>query len=324
MPERPALEALGVSRRYGERLALHLVDLVVQGGQLHGLLGPNGAGKTTLLRILLGLVRPDEGTVRLLDGPLHPGHGLPDGIAGFVETSWFYPYLSGRDNLQLLERLDARPALPRDHVEDMLGRVGLAAQADDAVAGYSAGMRQRLGLAAALLRGPRLLLLDEPTSSLDPAGARDVRALLRELAAQGTTIVLSSHDMTEVEDLCSTLTILHHGRVVFGGAVSELRRLSPDNLHAFRSSDDAAALRVASGHPGITIARSPEGPGFDVSAEVVALDAYIVALGASGIAVRSLERRARSLESLFLRLTAQAFAVDSSSDRAGDDSRMAW
>ncbi|MEO8521850.1 MAG: ABC transporter ATP-binding protein [Acidobacteriota bacterium] len=324
MPERPALEALGVSRRYGERLALHRVDLVVQGGQLHGLLGPNGAGKTTLLRILLGLVRSDAGTVRLLDRPLQPGHGLPDGIAGFVETSGFYPYLSGRDNLQLLQRLDVQPARPRDHVEDMLGQVGLAAQADDPVADYSAGMRQRLGLAAALLRGPRLLLLDEPTSSLDPAGARDVRALLRELAARGTTIVLSSHDMTEVEELCSTLTILHHGRVAFSGAATELRRLSPDNLHALRSSDDAAALGVASGHPGITIARSPDGHGFDVCADLAALDAYIVALGASGIAVRSLERRSRSLESLFLRLTAQASGDDSGSDREGGDSRMVW
>ncbi len=324
MPERPALEARGVSRRYGERLALHRVDLVVQSRQLHGLLGPNGAGKTTLLRILLGLVRPDEGTVRLLDRPLQPGHGLPDGIAGFVETSGFYPYLSGRDNLQLLQRLDGRPALLRDHVEGMLGQIGLAVQGDDLVAGYSAGMRQRLGLAAALLRGPRLLLLDEPTSSLDPAGARDVRALLRELAAQGTTIVLSSHDMTEVEELCSTLTILHHGRVVFSGAGTELRRLSPDNLHVLQSSDDAAALRVASGHPDITIAPSPDSPGFDVSADVAALDAYIVALGASGIAVRSLEHRARSLESLFLRLTAHASGDDSRSDRAGGDSRMAW
>ncbi|MEP6917998.1 MAG: ABC transporter ATP-binding protein, partial [Acidobacteriota bacterium] len=325
MPERPALEALGVSRRYGERPALQLVDLIVQAGQLHGLLGPNGAGKTTLLRILLGLVRADEGTVRLLDRPLRPGHGLPDGIAGFVETSGFYPYLSGRDNLRLFRRLDARPTPGRgEEATGALERVGLAAQADEAVGGYSAGMRQRLGLAAALLRGPRLLLLDEPTSSLDPAGARDVRALLRELAAQGTTIVLSSHDTVEVEELCSTLTILHHGHVVFGGAVSELRRLSPDNLHALQSSDDDAALRVASGHPGVTIARSPHGPGFNVSADVAALDAYIVALGASGIAVRSLERRTRSLESLFLRLTAHASGDDSSPDRAGGDSRTAW
>ncbi len=165
-----------------------------------------------------------------------------------------------------------------------------------------------MSLAAALLRGPRLLLLDEPTSSLDPAGARDVRALLRHLADQGTAIVLSSHDMAEVEDLCAELTVLQRGEVVFGGPVSALRRLAPPDSHALQTSGDDAALRVASEHPGVAVIRSADHGGLQVSAETTALDAYVIALGQAGIAVRTLERRARTLESLFLRLTADGDA----------------
>ena len=173
MLDRPALEALGVSKRYGDCAALSGVDLVARPGRLHGLLGPNGAGKTTLMRIVLGLVRRDAGTVRLLGRDLDSTAGpVPDGVAGFAETPAFYPFLSGRRNLALLACLDGNDGSDaRDRVGVALDEVGLAAQADVAVSGYSAGMRQRLGLAAALLRSPRLLVLDEPTNSLDPAGA---------------------------------------------------------------------------------------------------------------------------------------------------------
>src|SRR5262245_58879285 len=188
MPQSPALEAVGVSKRYGNREALCGVDLIAQPGQLHGLLGPNGAGKTTLMRVLLGLVRPDAGTVRLLGRELSSIRGqIPAGVAGLVEAPAFYPYLSGRKNLELLARLHGEAKSGRNFaVEDVLGQTGLAAYADVSLAAYSAGMRQRLGLAGALLRCPQLLLLDEPTSSLDPAGARVVRALTRRLANEGT------------------------------------------------------------------------------------------------------------------------------------------
>ncbi len=209
-----AVEALGVSKRYGSRAALAGVDLVVGPGQLHGLLGPNGAGKTTLMRVLLGLVRRDAGTVRLLGHDLNSMQSaVPMGVAGFVEAPAFYPYLSARGNLALLSRLDGMNGSGgRDRVDAALDRVGLCNDADVAVGAYSAGMRQRLGLAASLLRSPSLLLLDEPTSSLDPAAARDVRGLIRRLATEGVAVVLSSHDMLEVEALCGSLTIIDHGR----------------------------------------------------------------------------------------------------------------
>jgi ABC-2 type transport system ATP-binding protein len=305
--ERPALEARGVSKRYGNRDALCGVDLVAAPGQLHGLLGPNGAGKTTLMRVLLGLVRRDAGTVHLLGSDLSSTAGpVPGGVAGFVETPAFYPYLSGRGNLALLARLDESSGTGHvDNVDALLDEVGLTAHADTAVVGYSAGMRQRLGLAAALLRRPRLLFLDEPTSSLDPGGARDVRALARRLANEGAAVVLSSHDMAEVEELCTALTVINHGRVVFSGTVDDLRKRAPAPVHALRTSDDGAAYDVASRRPGVKVATAVDG-GLDVSADIDALDAYVIALGCAGIAVRVLNRRARSLESLFLELTGDA------------------
>ncbi|MEN3339242.1 MAG: type transport system ATP-binding protein [Acidobacteriota bacterium] len=301
--DRPALEALAVSKRYGDRHALRDVELVARAAGLHGLLGPNGAGKTTLMRILLGLVRRDGGTVHLLGRDLDTLHALPEGVAGFVDTPAFYPYLTGRRNLALLARLDGDVASPgARQIDDALDQAGLGARADDPVAGYSTGMRQRLALAAALVRSPRLLLLDEPTSSLDPAGARDVRALLRQIAADGAAVVLSSHDMAEVEELCTAVTIINRSRIVFSGTLDELRRRAPASTQALRTSNDSGALEVAASLHDVD-ARAARDGGLDVSADPAALDAYVIALGRAGIAVRGLERRASSLESLFLQLT---------------------
>jgi ABC-2 type transport system ATP-binding protein len=310
MVQRPAVEAIGVSKRYRNREALCGVDLIAQPGQLHGLLGPNGAGKTTLMRELLGLARPDAGTVHLLGCDLSSTRTrIPEGVAGLVEAPAFYPYLSGRKNLELLARLDGKAKSNRNFaVEYVLEQAGLAAQADVSLAAYSAGMRQRLGLASALLRSPQLLVLDEPTSSLDPGGARDVRALARRLANEGTAVVLSSHDMAEVEDLCAVLTIIDRGRVVFSGTVDELRELAPV-VHVLRTNDDRTALNVASQRPELKVARAADGF-LQMSADVEALDAYVIALGRAGVAIRSLQRRARSLESLFLELTGRADAED--------------
>lgn len=303
MSDRPALEATGVSKRYGTHEALRDVSLVAARGQIHGLLGPNGAGKTTLLRILLGLVRRDSGTVHLLGGSRDDLTApLPNGVAGFVETPSFYPYLSGRRNLSVLSQLDDHDATWRENrIDHVIDQVGLGAKADSRVSGYSAGMRQRLGVAAVLIRSPHLLFLDEPTSALDPAGARDVRALACGLAREGAAVVLSSHDMFEVEALCTTLTVLDRGRVIFSGAVSELRARASSIVYACRTSNDCEAVRLASSHPGIRIQRADEG--FEIWAEACALDAYIIALGKADIAARMLEPRARSLESLFLELT---------------------
>jgi ABC-2 type transport system ATP-binding protein len=325
MREAPALEARGVSKRYANRDALRSVDLIAQPGQLHGLLGPNGAGKTTLMRVLLGLVRRDEGTVRLLGRDLDSMAGrLADEVAGLVEAPAFYPYLSGRKNLALLARLDdvRAPGIGGGRISEVLEHAGLAAQADIAVGGYSAGMRQRLGLAAAMLRSPRLLFLDEPTSALDPAGAHDVRDVARDLANRGAAVVWSSHDMAEVEELCTVLTVIDRGRVIFTGTVDELRNRAPGEVHLLRTSNDAAALDLAFHRAAVTVARATDG-GLEVAAGIEALDAYIIALGCAGVAVRGLERRARTLESMFLELTGHGGTTNTSGPEASDPRREA-
>ncbi len=306
--EERALEAVGLFKRYGERHAVQGVDLVVEAGTVHGLLGPNGAGKTTLMRMLLGLARPDAGVVRLLGKAAGtPSRPLPAGVAGFVDTPCFYPYLSGRRNLSLLARLDGTSrAEVREKVASALEQVSLTPHADAKVAGYSAGMRQRLGLAAALMRSPRLLMLDEPTSSLDPAGTRELSAQLRRLARSGVAVLLSSHDMTEVENLCTAVTILHHGRVAFSGAVEDLRRQAPAAAHRLRTSHDERALALAAASPDVKVAVAVEGVGLECRASEAALDGYILALGQAGIATRGLEPMDGSLESMFLRLTSDS------------------
>jgi ABC-2 type transport system ATP-binding protein len=308
MIARPAVEASGVSKRFGSRDALCDVDFTARHGQLHGLLGPNGAGKTTLMRILLGLVRRDAGSVRLVGRNVDAAaERLPDRVAALIDTPAFYPYLSGRANLSLLARLDGETRDCATGVDQALEQTGIGARADDAVGGYSAGMRQRLGLAAALIRSPQLLFLDEPTSALDPAGARDVRALARQLADEGAAVVLSSHDMAEVEELCTMLTVMNDGRVVFSGTVGELRTRAPAVVHVLRTSDDGAALSVAAQRYAVK-ATPMSGGGLEVSASIEALDAYIIGLGRTGVAVRHLEPRTRSLESLFLELTGRTNA----------------
>ena len=297
-----SLEAQGVSKRYDRLAALTTVDLAVRPGEVRGLLGPNGAGKTTLLRVLLRLAARDAGTVRLLGVDLDSRSTLPDAVAGFVETPSFYPYLSGRANLALLDRLDGGRASTRSlRVGSVLEQLTLASHADALAGRYSAGMRQRLGLAAALLRRPRLLLLDEPTSAIDPAGAQDIRAALRSLADEGTAVLFSSHDLESVEQICATISILDQGRVIFSGGIGDLRAVSPP-VHVMRTSDNMRA-RLLAVHSGGVRAEWGEDDSLLVFGDDRALDAYVIALGGQRIAIRHLERRARSLESLFLHLT---------------------
>ncbi|NUR55006.1 MAG: ABC transporter ATP-binding protein [Acidobacteria bacterium] len=320
MAERIAIEAGGVWKRYGTRDVLRGIDLAVTPGELRGLLGPNGAGKTTLLRVLLGLVRCDRGRVTILGSERRATGALPEGVAGFVDSPAFYPYLSARANLALLGRLDGAPRRARDaRVDAALDAAGLLSDATVAVAAYSAGMRLRLGLAAALLRSPRVLLLDEPTGALDPAAARDIRAIVTRLARDGAAVLWSSHDMAEVEDLCSTISVIDDGELIFSGTVDELRTLAPRDVHTLRTSDDAASLAIARAHRDVHVEAG--GGALRVMAEEEALDALVIALGRAGIAVRLLERRARSLESLFLELTNRDAAV--AADDAASTTRSA-
>jgi ABC-2 type transport system ATP-binding protein len=199
------------------------IDLEVGPGQIYGFLGPNGAGKTTTMRMLLGLVRPDAGSIRLFG---RDPHGDPlaarAGIAGIIEEPRLYTYLSGRRNLKLLAAYDRGDAGP-EAIEEALEMVELRDRAGDRVSEYSQGMRQRLGIAACLVRAPRLLLLDEPANGLDPAGIRFLRGLLRNLAASGMTVFLSSHLLAEVQELCERVAIISSGQIVYEGGLEELR-----------------------------------------------------------------------------------------------------
>jgi ABC-2 type transport system ATP-binding protein len=288
-----------VSKWFGGVAALDSVDLQAGVGEIHGLLGPNGAGKTTLLSVLFGLTPADEGTIHLFGrSRQEAGAQWLDGVAGFVEAPRFYPYLSGRANLRFLARLDGRDAASL--VEDLLVLVGLEGAASERVRGYSLGMRQRLGLAAAMLRRPRLLILDEPTNGMDPAGTRDLSLALRQLADSGLTVVLSSHAMAQVEQLCDTVTVLAKGRVAFAGSLADMRGLAPHPTWRLVTTDDDTAL-VVGRRMGIDV--SPDGGGLHVVATSQRLDALVAALVSQQIGVRSLAEAMAPLEAMFFALT---------------------
>jgi ABC-2 type transport system ATP-binding protein len=295
-----AIEARGLVKRYGELTAVDHVDLTVRTGDVYGYLGPNGAGKTTSLRMLLGLIRPDEGSARLFGrDPLFEGARALDGVAGFVEAPRFYPYLSGRKNLELVAALDGGDAAGR--IDDALDTVDLFKRAKDKVSGYSHGMKQRLGIAGALLRDPQLLLLDEPTTGLDPAGMRDMRALVHRLAEDGLTVLLSSHLMDEVEDLCDRVAIVTRGRVVYEGALDELIA-SATGRYDLRSTDDGPAAVIAARSRGIyDVTTSARGISF--AGEERAVAALTLELAQAGIGLRALVPRTATLEELFFRMT---------------------
>jgi ABC-2 type transport system ATP-binding protein len=297
-----AVRASGLVKRFEQTTAVAGVDLVVGGGEVHGLLGANGAGKTTLLRLLFGLIAPDTGTAELLGRPLGgPGSAALDHVGGFVEEPTFYPYLSGAANLTLLARLDGGdPA--RRRIDDVLQRVGLRARGGDRVSGYSTGMRQRLGLAAALLRAPRLLLLDEPTSGLDPAGARDVAALVHELAETGVAVLLSSHQIGELERVCDAYAFMRAGQIVWRGSAGELAEQAPAPAYTMSTSDDPRALEVAAGRPDVQAQRSERGQ-LTVTVTEAGLDAFVLTLASQQIAVRRLALLVSPLESMFFALS---------------------
>jgi len=275
-------------------VALDAIDLDVPPGQIHGLVGPNGAGKTTLLGLLLGLAVADSGTLEILGTPIRRALDAPDGVAGFVDGPGLYPSLTARQNLVALARLRGHGA----GIDEVLDQVGLTDVADDRAGGFSLGMRQRLGLAAALLTRPRLLILDEPSNGLDPAGSRHVHRVLTGLAAEGTGIVLSSHRMDDVEALCSEVTILATGRVAFSGPLSKLAAENRELDYRLRTSDPARARALAEKAPGITVVEDEV-----VRALVPALDELVTALVRDGIAIRELTPVVSPLEAAFLALT---------------------
>jgi ABC-2 type transport system ATP-binding protein len=297
------VSARGLVKVYGELVAVDHVDLTVEKGDVFGYLGPNGAGKTTSLRMLLGLIRPTEGSIRLFGRDPHVvGAKALDGVAGFVEGPTFYPYLTARRNLRLLAAYDDGDLRSkRSRIEELLELVELRDRGDDKVGGYSHGMRQRLGIAAALLRDPKLLLLDEPTTGLDPAGMRDMRDLVRRLASDGITVLLSSHLLGEVEELCNRVAIIRKGRIVYEGQLQDLLATAATG-YRLRSPEPDRARALVLNQPGIREVVSVDGA-LRFQAEEDAVAALSIALGQARIGVTALVPETASLEELFLGMT---------------------
>jgi ABC-2 type transport system ATP-binding protein len=302
-----AVRARGLTKCFGDVVALDAVDLDVVAGQIHGVVGPNGAGKTTLFGLLLGLASADRGSLEVLGMPVGRSLPAPDGVAGFVDGPGLYPSLTARGNLAALAGLRGPGAAAG--IDDVIAQVGLTDVADDRVRGFSLGMRQRLGLAAALLTRPRLLVLDEPSNGLDPAGKKHVYGVLTQLAADGTTVVLSSHRMDDVESLCSEVTIVATGRVVFSGPLGKLADASREIDYRLLTSDQEAARLVAADTYGVQVVGDAgarqDREVFVVRALVSALDELVPRLVHAGIAVRELTPVVSPLESAFIALTEQ-------------------
>jgi ABC-2 type transport system ATP-binding protein len=296
----PPIEVRGLVKIYGEIVAVDHVDLTVEPGDVYGYLGPNGAGKTTSLRMMLGLIRPTAGHVRLFGrDPLLGAHAL-EGVAGFVEAPQFYPYLSGRRNLELLAAYDGGGA--RDRIDQALATVELSGRAGDRVGGYSHGMRQRLGIAGALLRAPKLLLLDEPATGLDPAGMRDMRLLIRRLADEGMTVLLSSHLLPEVEELCNRVAIVRSGKIVYEGAIADLKR-GAGATYRLLTTDDERALGVARAQAGLSDVKVDNHGYISFSADAAAAAELSQALVEAGALIKLLAPETVTLEDLFFSLT---------------------
>jgi ABC-2 type transport system ATP-binding protein len=251
--------------------------------------------------MMLGLIRRDGGSVKLFGRDPAAGIGALEYVAGFVEAPTFYPYLTGRENLEFLGTLDGGVA--RRQLDEVLDRVGLLDRACDRVGTYSLGMRQRLGIAASLMRSPKLLVLDEPANGLDPAGMRDLRALVSSLPEQGVTVLYSSHLLSDVEEVCNRVAIVNGGKISFEGRLDELRA-SFDAPYRLETGDDGRAL-VAAKASGALDARIENGVlWLEASSDVV--DRLTVTLGRAGIPIRSLGQERRTLEDLFFRLTEEA------------------
>jgi ABC-2 type transport system ATP-binding protein len=302
VPTRLAARTRNLRKVYGRTVAVDHVDLDVPVGSVLGMLGPNGSGKTTTIRMLLGLVTPTAGAVELLGHQLpgRLGYALPE-VGALVESPGFHPFLSGRENLTRCAAAEPRlttAAIPRA-VGEALERVGLSAAAGRRYKGYSLGMKQRLGLAAALLLPRKLVVLDEPTNGLDPAGTREVRAVIAELHAAGTTVLVSSHLLAEVEATCTHVAVLHQGSVVAQGELAEL--LEAGNSGLLVSTPDTAVAVDALRDNRMPARTTPDGVRVDLTATTA--PEVVATLVRAGVAVHEVRRQRTGLEELFARLT---------------------
>ncbi len=294
------VQTQGLTKRFGEVTTVHDLNIELRAGEVVGFLGENGSGKTTTMKLLLGLLAPTAGKVFLFGQPL--ATHLPQllrRVGAIIEAPAFYPYLSGRDNLRLLAGLDGTPA---SHIDTVLAAVDLQGAAQRKFSTYSLGMKQRLGIAAALLRDPALIILDEPTSGLDPAGQREVRALIPRLASEGRTVFISSHIMHEVQQVCDRVAIMKAGELIAQGDVDTI--LATRDRLLVRVDDLGAAERLLRQLPWVV--------GVEREADALILDApapraaeITAALAAQSLFVSELRPRERSLEAAFFALTGQ-------------------
>ena len=295
----PALRTVALSKSYGTRLAVDRLDLEVVRSELFGFLGPNGAGKTTTIRMALGLIAPTSGSVEILGQEVrsHRSDVLPR-VGALVESPALYGYMSGRDNLRALG--DLLGGVPEKRIDEVLEIVSLKGRDRDRVRTYSMGMKQRLGLGIALLNDPDLLILDEPANGLDPAGIVEMRDLLRGLAAQGKTVFISSHVLTEVQQICTRVAIINHGKLVRVAPVQELLKSSGEFVVKVDAPQDLVALlrrqpwatQVRS-EDGVVVTTAPEGRGRNL----------IKFLVENGQSPDSVSERQQDLEEIFLSLT---------------------
>jgi ABC-2 type transport system ATP-binding protein len=301
------VETSGLTKRFGDRVAVADVDLRIPRGSAFGYLGPNGAGKTTLIRMLLGLTDATAGEMFLLGRPVPARRAEALARVGaIVEEPRFHRFLTGRENLEIIAA--ARGPEAHGRIDGAIARVGLSHRADERVKRYSLGMRQRLGVARSLLADPELLILDEPTNGLDPAGIHEFRAMIRGFVAEGRTVLLSSHLLDEVEKICDEVAIVDRGRVVMQGSLADLARGAEQSV-LVATSDDERALAVVSGQRTVRSAtRVPDGihvvldPGAEAQP---AADEVGRSLVLAGLALRRFEPARASLEQRFLEITSR-------------------
>ena len=306
-----AIATSGLSKRYrGGQLAVDGLDLRVPPGSVFGFLGPNGSGKTTTIRMLLGLIAPSAGNAELFGETVDAGHvATLTRVGALIEGPAHYPYLSGRANLARYDAADrtADPKTRAQRIEHALEQVGLANAAEKKAKAYSLGMKQRLGLACALLQPRDLLILDEPTNGLDPQGMREIRGLITSLAAQGTTVFLSSHLLDEIEQVCTDVAIMSRGRLVSQGTVGELREGLKARL-VVTTPDPSDAATVLKEHGGQDVRADGQRVDCDV-VDGMQPDVVCAALVGAGVRVLSFGIERPSLEDAFVALTGEGFDV---------------
>jgi ABC-2 type transport system ATP-binding protein len=299
-PDEPVIQTDGLTKRFGAITAVDDLSMEVRRGHIYGLLGPNGSGKTTTMGMLLGVLRPTSGSFRLFGSTARHREALRR-VGAVIESPAFYPNMSGRENLEYFRLISGRGSSA--DVDDVLQKVGLAGRGDDRFHTYSQGMKQRLGIGYALLGDPELVCLDEPTNGLDPEGMIQVRELIRSLGDGSRTVLLSSHLLHEIEQVCDRVTIISKGKLVVQGEVAELVRADRDELVRVKTTDDAKAREILSALDWVGEVGTTEDGALSVAAPIERSGELTAAMSRSEVYVTEMAPVGRSLEQYFLEVT---------------------